>query len=126
MEWRRHEADDCCVCLQAVMRCMAARCADRHTASNKNGPVAAQSLHLHQSTHISFVRVLLTWLCPSKSSTTITLSNKHNTSSTSHTPTGRTAYAALAPSALVVSLSTLALSAMPVHRCTAMATQSSR
>ena len=54
------------------------------------------------------------------------LANKHNTYSTSHTPTGRTAYAALAPSALVVSLSTLALSAMPVHRCTAMATQSSR
>ena len=54
------------------------------------------------------------------------LANKHNTYSTLHIPTGRTAYAALAPSALVVSLSTLALSAMPVHRCTAMATQSSR
>ena len=36
-----------------------------------------------------------------------------------------TTYAALAPSALVISLSTLALSAMPVHRCTAMATLSS-
>ena len=54
------------------------------------------------------------------------LANKRNTYSTLHIPTGRTAYAALAPTALVVSLSTLALSAMPVHRCTAMATQSSR
>ena len=35
-------------------------------------------------------------------------------------------YAACAPSTIAVSLSTLALSAMPVHLCTAMVTLSSR
>ena len=48
-----------CSVMVYLMGSMAALCAGRHTASNKNGPVAAQSLHLHQSTHISFVTLPL-------------------------------------------------------------------
>ena len=59
---------------------------------------------------------------------TIARQNKSLThkKATTLTTASATAYAALAPSALVVSLSTLALSAMPVQHCTAMATLWSR